>query len=162
MIDNELQTAIDECEKIAVESENVAFILSKDYKSEYRIVDMSSMYNTISQMPIYDSYFKELNKNRRFDKAYQLISELGFTPSTENLGMDYEQVFSKTILDYLIINIRLKSNLFCTISIYNEIIYNGYCDKGVMHTKISNFDYSKYGIDATTIVRDMKIDFINS
>ena len=99
--------------------------------------------NYPSRMPIYDSQFKTLSINKKFDEAYSIISRLGFCPSTVQLGQKYEQSFTREINingENAILNLRLQPNLHCTIYHYTingqTTIHKGFFEYKRIFTKL--------------------------
>jgi hypothetical protein len=119
--------------------------------------------NYPSRVPIYDSQFKQLNKSRKFDRVYSVISRLGFSPSVSNLGEKYEQVFTRQIEsngEKSILNLRLQPNLFCRIDYLSSdglmSPYKGYFEYTRVYSSLAHLE----DVDLKQFLRDIVIDEI--
>jgi len=168
-MDRELEEAIDKCLDLSKKINDITFIFRKDTsysddsETDYQVSDISMILNYPSRVPIYDSQFKQLNKYRKFDRVYSVISKLGFSPSVSNLGERYEQVFTREIElnGYkTILNLRLQPNLFCKIDYISSdglmSTYKGYFEYNRVYTSLSNLE----DMNIKQFLRDIVIDEI--
>ena len=168
-MEKELEESIDKCLSLSKQINDITFVFKKDIRygddseTEYQVTDISMMENYSSRTPIYDSQFKQLNKNRKFDRVYSIISRLGFSPSTSNLGENYEQVFTREIEKNnvkVILNLRLQSNFFCKIDYLCEdgvmTIYKGYFEYKRLYTSLAHLE----DVNLKQFLRDIVIDEI--
>jgi hypothetical protein len=168
-MDKELEIAIDKCLELSKQNNDIAFVFKKDTgygddsESEYIVSDITMMENYPSRVPIYDSQFKQLNKYRKFDRVYSVISKLGFNPSVSNLGEKYEQVFTRQIdlnNEKSILNLRLQPNLFCRIDYLSSdglmSPYKGYFEYNRIYSSLAHLE----DINLKQFLRDIVIDEI--
>ena len=168
-MNRQLEEAIDKCLDLSKKINDITFIFRKDTsysddsETDYQVSDISMIENYPSRVPIYDSQFKQLNKYRKFDRVYSVISKLGFSPSVSNLGERYEQVFTREIElnGYkTILNLRLQPNLLCKIDyIYsNGLIspYKGYFEYNRVYASLAKLE----DMDIKQFLREITIDEI--
>jgi hypothetical protein len=166
-MDSELIEKISEAE----ESQNldsihrIILFSEPKYREEgrYTIVTHQELKSYPSRMSVYDTYFKETNQDRRRDSVYRIISKMGFGPSVNNLGHNFEQNFLKDIHIsgvHTLMNLRLKPNLLAIIDFIDDEtsskvdIFRGFF---IPEQVIESL---KFKIDLEHIIREMKIEKI--
>ena len=175
-MEKELEDSIDKCLSLSKQINDITFVFKKDIRygddseTEYQVTDISMMENYPSRIPIFDSQFKQLNKNKKFDKVYSVISRLGFSPSTSNLGENYEQIFLREIEENgekRVLNLRLQPNLFCKIDYLSQgrlnndhpfvmMVYKGYFEYNRVYTCLAHLE----DVNLKQFLRDIVIDEI--
>jgi len=148
------QTLIDECENLAILEDNIKFIFINE--DGYYIGGIEEFDVFQSRFFLYDTETKMFDKYARYEYVVDFFKKIGFIPSPNNIGYEYEQVFYKeTDEDYYII--RLKPNLFLKIehnTIYDtKLLYYGFFIKNIILNGFLNTNSS-----FKSTIRNIKID----
>jgi len=149
------QTLIDECENLAILEDNIKFIFINE--DGYYIGGIEEFDVFQSRFFLYDTETKMFDKYARYEYVVDFFKKIGFIPSRNNLGYEYEQVFYiETDDDYYII--RLKPNLFLKIehtNIYDifNLLYYGFFIKNIILNGLLYINPS-----FKSAIRDIKID----
>lgn len=185
------QHLIDECEKLALESDMTYFIFDKNETNtinlklrpnketerdikideliggDFHIGTIDDFNDMPSRLSLYDTETKLVGRYDRYRLVVNLLTKLGFEPSINNFGPEFEQTFSLSVElngeygEFWLV--RLQPNLFLSIkySGYNESqashleIFNGFFNKSKILQSLSNSSES-----LKQIVRDIKIESI--
>lgn len=156
-----LEELIIECNNKADEADNTFFILSKstDYiksdNDEYYISDVLEP----SRYSVYDSETRVLNRHKRMDVIYRMLSAFSFTPKF-NLSIELEQTFLRKEL-----LLTLKPNLYISLSLFGNVFYSGFYSKNNIVSGLKRaIDLGYINIEELPsiiiIERDLKIDEI--
>ena len=149
------QTLIDECENLAILEDNIKFIFINE--DGYYIGGIEEFDIFPSRFFLYDTETKMFDKYARYEYVVDFFKKIGFIPSRNNLGYEYEQVFYiETDDDYYII--RLKPNLFLKIEHTNimydpVLLYYGFFIKNIILNGLLYINPS-----FKSAIRDIKID----
>ena len=134
--------------------------------TKYQVTDISEFDHHPSRNPIYDSQSREVSISRRFQKIYNIIARLGFSPSTSNLGEKFEQVFIYDVVidgDNCCLNLRLQPNLFVKIDYFcwdgQRTVYRGYFEYKRVYASLTSINFNYEFIQ---MCRDLIIDDILS
>jgi hypothetical protein len=166
-MDSELIEKISEAEESKKSDSIHRIILISEPKygeeGKYTVATHQELKSYPSRMTVYDTYFKETNQDRRRDSVYRIISKIGFGPSVNNLGHNFEQNFLKDIHisgNHTLMNLRLKPNLLTVIDFIDDEtssivdIFRGFFipDEVIESLKVK--------IDLEHIIREIKIEKI--
>lgn len=167
----ELANSIKECDELSVKNGDIYFVFTSEYlygddiTLKYKVTDISEFDHHPSRKPIYDSQSKEVSISRRYQKVYNVISALGFSPFN-NIGEKYEQIFYREITidgDVCPIHLRLQPNLLVKIDYFKNgeiVVYKGYFEyKRVCDSLSKSLDFD---LTFSQIIRDFIIDDILS
>ena len=185
------QQLIDECEKLSLENDMIYFIFDKNETNtinlklrpnketerdtkigdligeDFHIGTLEDFNDMPSRLAVYDTETKLIGRYDRYKLVVNLFTKLGFEPSINNFGPEFEQTFSLSVPsggeygEFWLV--RLQPNLFLSIkySGYNESqashleIFNGFFNKSKILQSLSNSSES-----LKQIVRDIKIESI--
>jgi hypothetical protein len=171
-MDSELIEKISEAEESKKSDSIHRIILISEPKygeeGKYTVATHQELKSYPSRMTVYDTYFKETNQDRRRDSVYRIISKMGFGPSVNNLGHNFEQNFLKDIHtptnfvsgNHTLMNLRLKPNLLTVIDFIDDEtssivgIFRGFF---IPEQVIESL---KVKIDLEHIIREIKIEKI--
>ena len=183
------QHLIDECEKLALENDMTYFIFDKNETNtinlklrpnketerdikideligeDFHIGTIDDFNDMPSRLAVYDTETKLVGRYTRYKSVNDLFTKLGFEPSINNFGPEFEQTFSLSVEsvgeygEFWLI--RLQPNLFLSIkhSEYSESqashleIFNGFFNKGKILQSLSNSSKN-----FKQIVRDLKVE----
>lgn len=191
------QSLIDECEKLSIENGETMFIfcdhLNRTIKSKMGLTKEDERDQTIdillenvddykidtvlgfqllpSRFAYYDTEIKLTNRYERYQFVINYILKLGFKPSINNFGPEYEQSFNLELCNK-IMTLRLSPNLFMssvntttngkgsTYMLAHPVIYNNKCffSKKELFEWMRQFDKEYFKVT----VRDNIIDEIFS
>ena len=158
------QHLIDECEKLSSENEMTYFIFDKketntinlklrpnketerDVKIDelfseecdniFHIGNIDGFSDVPSRLSLYDTETKLVGRYDRYKLVVNLFSKLGFEPSINNFGPEFEQTFSLSVPsvgeygEFWLV--RLQPNLFLSIK------YSGYNESQDSHLEVFN------------------------
>jgi hypothetical protein len=183
------QYLIDECEKLASEEDVTYFIFDKSesnvinlklrpnkengreskideiIEEYYHIGTIDGFADLPSRLSHYDTETKLIGRYDRYNYVKDLFFKLGFEPSINNFGPEFEQTFSLTIpcndgYGELWI-VRLHPNLFLTIRYSNSDenqssnleLFSGFFNRNkIFQSLLDSSESLKF------IIRDMKLD----
>ena len=182
------QHLIDECEKLSLENAMTYFIFDKNETNtinlelrpnketerdvkideligeDFHIGTIDDFNDMPSRISMYDTETKLVGRYDRYRLVVNLLTKLGFEPSINNFGPEFEQTFSLTesVGEYgEFWLVRLQPNLFLSIK------YSRYSEKQDSHLEIFNGFFNKSKIlqslsnsskNLKQIVRDLKVE----
>ena len=185
------QHLIDECEKLTLESDMTYFIFDKNETNtinlklrpnketerdikideliggDFHIGTIDDFNDMPSRLAAYDTETKLVGRYDRYRLVVNLLTKLGFEPSINNFGPEFEQTFTLSIANdgqngefWLV---RLQPNLFLSVkySSYNESqashieVFNGFFNQSQIIYSLSKSSNSLIGI-----TRDVKLEGI--
>jgi hypothetical protein len=185
------QHLIDKCEKLSSENDMIYFIFDKsetntinlklrpnketerDIKiddligEDFHIGTFEDFNDMPSRLAIYDTETKLIGRYDRYKLVVNLFTKLGFEPSINNFGPEFEQTFSLSLNqdgefgEFWLV--RSQPNLFLSIkySNYTESqasnieVFNGFFNKSKILQSLSNS-----GESLKQIIRDIKIESV--
>lgn len=185
------QHLIDECEKLALENDMTYFIFDKNETNtinlelrpnketerdvkideligeDFHIGTIDDFNDMPSRISMYDTETKLVGRYDRYRLVVNLLTKLGFEPSINNFGPEFEQTFSLSVPsggeygEFWLV--RLQPNLFLSIkySSYMESqasnieIFNGFFNQSQIIYSLSKSSNSLNGI-----TRDIKLEGI--
>ena len=178
------QSLIDDCNNLHLETGEIHFIfdnyVSNKLKSRYtskeekRDINLSELLSSDkyhvgnelyfreipSRFSYYDSETKLSDRYKRYNELVNFFKRLSFTPSDFNLGPEYEQSYTLTIIEnnellqkYIL---RIRPNLFISLSDNS----NSNIDLFFNKSKIFDFIKKTSGENYKSIIRDIKIEEI--
>jgi hypothetical protein len=185
------QHLIDECEKLSSENEMTYFIFDKNETNtinlelrpnketerdvkiddligeDFHIGTIDDFNDMPSRLTVYDTETKLVGRYDRYKFVVDLFTNLGFEPSINNFGPEFEQTFSLSVErngeygEFWLI--RLQPNLFLSIkySRYDESeasnleVFNGFFNRNKIFESLLNSSKS-----LTHKIRDMKLSWL--
>lgn len=185
------QHLIDECEKLSLENDMTYFIFDKNETNtinlelrpnketerdvkideligeDFHIGTIDDFNDMPSRISMYDTETKLVGRYDRYRLVVNLLTKLGFEPSINNFGPEFEQTFSLSVPsggeygEFWLV--RLQPNLFLSIkySSYMESqasnieIFNGFFNQSQIIYSLSKSSNSLNGI-----TRDIKLEGI--
>jgi hypothetical protein len=177
------QRLIDECERLAEETGKIHFLFdtetslkikrltaqNKENKRDillselfdddiYEVVDENAFREMPSRFSYYDTETKLTCRYKKHSYAIDWFKTIGFIPSENNYGAEYENSFTLDLENGEKLIIRLQPNLIIKLihaEEYHMTIYSGFFSKlnilNVIEKRIPNFK---------SIVRDAKLDIV--
>ena len=183
------QHLIDDCEKLSLENDMTYFIFDKNETNtinlklrpnketerdvkideligeDFHIGTIDDFSDMPSRLSLYDTETKLVGRYDRYKLVVNLFSKLGFEPSINNFGPEFEQTFSLSVPsigeygEFWLV--RLQPNLFLSIkySGYNESqdshleVFNGFFNRNkIFQSLLDSSESLKF------IIRDLKLD----
>lgn len=183
------QHLIDECEKLALENDMTYFIFDKNETNtinlklrpnketerdvkideligeDFHIGNIDDFNDMPSRISLYDTETKLVGRYDRYKSVVNLFNKLGFDPSINNFGPEFEQTFTLSIAydgeygEFWLV--RLQPNLFLSIkySSYMESqasdieVFNGFFNRNkIFQSLLSSSESLKF------VIRDLKLE----
>lgn len=160
---------IDKCELLSEETGETYFIFDTLISNRISKIELEDTYHIgtgldfiglPSRFSYYDTETKIVDRYKKYDYVTDFIKKLGFIPTTNNLGFEYEQSYTYEFSDgdgFEKFIIRLQPNLFLKILYQSsekyDTVFNGFFNK----LKINNI-IKTFASDA--MIRDSKLSQI--
>ena len=160
---------IDKCELLSEETGETYFIFDTLISNRISKIEVEDTYHIgtgldfiglPSRFSYYDTETKIVDRYKKYDYVTDFLKKLAFIPSVNNLGFEYEQLYTYEFSDddgFEKFIIRLQPNLFLKILYQSsekyDIVFNGFFNKSKINNIIKTFA-------SDAMIRDSKLSQI--